>query len=69
MSTFYRSRTGDMIDSICYHFYGKQAEAVELIYEINRGLANYGPVLPTGLIIELPDLPEAETVKMVKLWD
>lgn len=70
MSQFYRTRTGDMIDAICFHFYdGVQAGAVELVYEANRGLALNGPILPSGLILELPDLPEAEAVKTVKLWD
>jgi phage tail protein X len=70
MSQFYRTRTGDMIDAICFHYYdGMQSEAVELVYEANRGLADQGPVLPSGLIIELPELPAADATPTVKLWD
>lgn len=70
MSTFYRTRSGDMIDAICYKFYdGVQAGAVELVYEANRGLALNGPVLPSGLILELPDLPATEQAQTIKLWD
>jgi phage tail protein X len=69
MPTQYRTKTGDMIDAICSHYYGKESGAVELVYEANRGLAAYGPVLPSTLVIELPELPEAETVQTIKLWD
>ena len=67
---FYRTRTGDMIDMICYNFYaGMQSGAAELVYEANRGLADCGPVLPSGLIIELPELPAADATPTIRLWD
>ena len=65
----YQTKTNDMIDAICNRYYGKQSGAVELVYEANRGLADYGPVLPSGLILELPELPAAETTPVIKLWD
>jgi len=65
----YRTKTGDMIDAICHRYYGSQSGAVERVYEANRSLADYGPVLPSGLVIELPEMPVAETVKTVRLWD
>ena len=64
----YRTQYNDMVDAICYKFYGVSSKAVEIIYEANRGLADYGPLLPAGLIIELPDI-ELVTVTTVKLWD
>lgn len=67
--TKYRTKTGDMIDAICHRYYGSQSGAVERVYEANRSLADYGPVLPSGLVIELPEIPVALTVKAVKLWD
>jgi phage tail protein X len=67
--TQYRTKTGDMIDAICHRYYGSQSGAVERVYEANRSLADYGPVLPSGLVIELPEMPVAETVKTVRLWD
>ncbi len=65
----YRTKTGDMIDAICRRYYGSSAGAVEQVYEANRGLAGQGPVLPSGLIIELPDLPATVTASTIKLWD
>ena len=67
--TQYRTKSNDMIDAVCQLYYGKQSGAVELVYEANRGLANSGPVLPSGLILELPELPAAETTPSIKLWD
>jgi phage tail protein X len=67
--TQYRTKTGDMIDALCFHFYGRQAQAVEQVYEANRGLADAGPVLPSGMIIELPEIPAAAAAKTIKLWD
>jgi phage tail protein X len=67
--TKYRTKNNDMIDAICYKFYGGQAGTVEQVFEANHGLADYGPVLPSALIIELPVIAEAAAAKTVKLWD
>jgi phage tail protein X len=67
--TKYRTRTGDMLDAICHKFYAGQTGSTERVLEANTGLAGYGPVLPSGLIIQLPDLPPAQTAQTVKLWD
>jgi len=43
---------------------------VEAVLEANPGLADLGPVLPPGTVIQLPDLPRPlETIETVKLWD
>lgn len=65
----YRTKAGDMLDSICYKQYEARPGATEAVLEANAGLAEYGPVLPAGLVIELPDLPELEPAQTVKLWD
>ncbi|PPK72691.1 phage tail protein X [Methylobacter tundripaludum] len=67
--TQYRTKTGDMIDAICHRYYGGSPGAVELVYEVNRNLADHGPVLPSGVVIDLPEIPVSETVKTIKLWD
>lgn len=71
MSVQYRTKDGDMLDAICYKQYDGRPGATELVLEANRviALAEYGPLLPSGLIITLPDLPEAEPAQTVKLWD
>ncbi len=66
----YRTSEGDVIDAVCRRFYGREAGAVEAVLEANPGLAELGPVLPAGTLVELPDLPRPlETIETVKLWD
>ena len=66
----YRTSDGDVIDAVCRRYYGRESGAVEAVLEANPGLAELGPVLPAGMLIELPDLPRPlETIDTVKLWD
>lgn len=65
----YRTSTNEMLDAICFKYYSGRAGATEMVYEVNTGLAAYGPQLPSALVIILPDLPPVETAKTVKLWD
>ena len=66
----YRTRDGDSLDAICWRHYGRQAGAVEAVLEANPGLSDIGPVLPTGFVIGLPDLPQpAQEIETVSLWD
>lgn len=66
----YRTKDGDAVDAICWRHYGEQSGAVEVVLEANPGLADIGPVLPAGIIIELPELPPAvQELPTVRLWD
>lgn len=66
----YITRDGDMVDWICWHYYGEQSGAVEAVYAANPWLSNYGPQLPPGLTIVLPTIPKpVDTISVVKLWD
>ena len=65
----YRTREGDMLDFIAWKHYGKQSVAVEQILEANPKLAEYGELLPAGLIIKLPDITLPETDTIIRLWD
>lgn len=69
----YVTREGDMLDLVCYrHFDGRQAGAVEAVLEANQriNLSHYGPRLPRGLTIVLPELPKAVTqAPLQTLWD
>ena len=66
----YRTKEGDMLDWICWRHYGQQAGAVEVVLKANPGLAEAGPLLPAGLVIELPDLPQPnQSIDTVRLWD
>lgn len=73
MSRTHITRDGEMLDLICARYYrGRQAGAVEIVLEANRRirLGDYPPLLPRGLAIELPDIPEQiRRAPLVKLWD
>jgi phage tail protein X len=64
---------GDMIDMICYRFYGrKQSGAVEAVLDANypARLSEQPAILPRGITIVLPDLPTTlSKTPLVKLWD
>lgn len=72
MAAQYQTRDGDTLDRICWLHYGRQDGAVETVLEANRaiGLSSYGPILPSGLVIDLPDIDAAATDSAtVSLWD
>lgn len=72
MARTYTTSTGDMLDLICFrHYARRQAGAVEAVLEANRniGLSDYGPRLPRGLVIVLPDLPAPRARRLQNLWD
>jgi phage tail protein X len=66
----YLTREGDMLDRICWKFYGRQSGAVEVVLEANPHLADQGPLLPAGIVIELPVLaePEVQESESGRLW-
>lgn len=64
----YRTKQGDVLDLICHNYYAGQPYQVEAVYDHNPGLAAHGPILPAGLVIDLPE-PQAAPVTMIRLWD
>lgn len=70
MSLTYRTKDGDTVDFIAWKQYGTtDNRVVEKVLAANLGLADIGPILPSGMVITLPDVePEQKTAK-VKLWD
>ncbi len=65
----YRSKAGDMLDDICYRHYGREDALID-VYEANPGLAAHGLLLPSGVLIWLPDLPAAAQASPgVQLWN
>lgn len=63
------AQQGDTVDQICWRYYGRTQQAVELVYADNPGLAESGPVLMHGCEVTLPDLPESPADETVNLWD
>lgn len=70
MSAIYVTRDGDTADYIAWKYYKTaSASAVETLLAANKGMADYGPSLPPGVIITLPEITLPETKQGVRLWD
>lgn len=66
----YITKDGDTADYIAWKYYGNQdAGTVETLLVANKGLADRGPVLPAGLVINLPEIKTPATTQGIKLWD
>ena len=66
----YRTRDGDMLDAICKAWYGESYRYTEAVLEANPGLACLGPMLPAGVVIDLPAFPELSVrSELIRLWD
>jgi len=66
----YRTKQGDMVDAICHAFYGTTAGITEEVLRLNDELSSHPPVLPAGLLIELPDVEiSSEQQNVIRLWD
>lgn len=64
------SRAGDSVGLLAHLHLGRDDdETEEAMYSANPGLAKYGPVLPSGVEVIIPDLPEAPLAKAVNVWD
>jgi phage tail protein X len=65
----YRTKDGDMLDAICYRYYGSQSGVVELVLAANQNLSRQSEQLPAGVIINLPDLPsQTKDITPIRLW-
>ena len=70
MADIYRASDGDTIDLIAWRRYGRQDQVIiNLILSANPEIADFGPVIPGGLVVVLPDPPVASTSQGVRLWD
>lgn len=63
----YRSRSGELLDEICFNHYGTE-DQVERVLEANSGLAALGVILPLGTLITLPEKPVLKVRKAIRLW-
>ncbi|MBB3141201.1 tail protein X [Halomonas organivorans] len=70
MTRTVRSQQGDTLDRLCYRHLGRTAGVTERVLALNVGLAEQGPVLPSGTAVTLPDIaPEPVRAPRVQLWD
>ena len=64
------TQQGDTVDALCWRYYGRTDGTVETVLEANNGLADYGPVLPLGLAVEMPDISTVQATKpLIQLFD
>ncbi|KJK06251.1 MULTISPECIES: tail protein X [Pseudomonas] len=63
-----RTADGDVLDTLCQHYYGHLNGCVEAVLAANQGLAEHVQPFRAGIQIVLPDLPAAAEA-MVQLWD
>jgi phage tail protein X len=64
------TQDGDMLDDICWRFYGRQSGAVEELLDANQGLAARGVIYPAGETVNLVDitLSKRPVRDWVRLW-
>lgn len=66
----YVTSDGDTAEYIAWKYYGNQDQGtVETLVDANKGLADIGPLLPAGLVINLPEISTPATQQGIKLWD
>ncbi|MFY9327164.1 MAG: tail protein X [Georgfuchsia sp.] len=63
------SHQGDTVDLICQRHL-RRTDIVVDVLEANPGLAAFGPILPMGTPVTLPDAaPPAASTELIQLWD
>lgn len=63
------SEAGETVDRLVWRALGRHdGRLVEQTFEINRGLADYGPLLPAGVRVALPPEPVPSEQAVVRLW-
>ncbi|KOR19302.1 tail protein X [Burkholderia cenocepacia] len=67
MAKTLRTSDGDVLDTLCYRYYGTLQGTVEAVYDANPGLANQRQPFVSGVEIVMPDL-DAPRVESVQLW-
>lgn len=68
MATTCRTSDGDLLDTLCFNYYGHLNGTVEAVLDANQGLAAEPQPFRANVLIRLPDLPDA-TDEAVMLWD
>ncbi|WP_422417080.1 tail protein X [Pseudomonas sp. GZD-222] len=68
MATTCRTSDGDVLDTLCQHYYGHLNGSVEAVLNANQGLADEPQPFRAGVLIQLPQLVAASDAT-VQLWD
>ncbi|VXA84083.1 Contig_41, whole genome shotgun sequence [Aeromonas veronii] len=69
MMQTYRTSDGDTLDYIAWKFYETlEGRVVEQLLDANPGIADLGPVLPSGVLVNMPDIAPQQQEQGVRLW-
>jgi len=64
-----RAHQGETLDQLCYRVLGTTAGVTERALQMNPGLAEFGPILPHGTLVTLPEeQPTPVVIDTVQLW-
>lgn len=67
--TTYITSAGDTVDYIAYKYYGTLSGlTAEQLLNANPGIADLGPVLPSGIVLTMPVIATATIQTSVRLW-
>lgn len=70
MANSVRTQQNDSVDALCWRHYGRTAGVTEAVLAANPGLADHGPLLPQGLVVNMPEAQaSAPQRQMVNLWN
>lgn len=69
MTTKLRTIQGETVDALCWRHYGRTLGMTEAVLNANPGLAALGLVLPQGMLVVMPSLPQAQPKPITQLWD
>ncbi|AZL70189.1 MULTISPECIES: tail protein X [Pseudomonas] len=59
---------GDLLDTLCQHYYGQLEGMVEAVLDANQGLADEAQPFRAGVRIVLPERPVVAS-NTLQLWD
>lgn len=60
---------GETLDFVIFRVFGRVNEGLlEQTYQLNPDLAEYGTVLPVGVVVKLPEVPATQENPTIHLW-
>ncbi|MEI7377230.1 tail protein X [Dickeya chrysanthemi] len=59
----------DVLDALCYRYYGRTQGIVETVMQSNPGIADFGPLLPHGTVVILPDINVSDSQESINIWE
>lgn len=71
MARTWTTKDGEMADEIAWKVYGDRADGLTALLDANPVLATLPAMLPAGLILSLPELPEDKPNQdaLIRLFD